>query len=217
MSKKIGERIHFDQAKFSQAYATLETQLVPVLEEVIKKYVELGIGPFEKDAMSQVLNNSLGKIQKQYEEAVKDQSTKLGAAIAGAVVDPSRISSLFNHFAATVEKLHTRFHAATAVPFNRPDISLTDMILKSGKISIDKEALEKRFSIYVETEDQLRFLELLANLKGSYDKVREFMNEAGMPEYMIITSHSGYESLCWENEDGTLFVDPGNINLIKPL
>lgn len=211
---KIGDKIHFYKEKHQHALHTIESIIVPAINEVVNRYEALGIGKFNKEVFTMVITNNTGKIKERLLNTIEKNSAALPQPLAAIIVDEKRISALYAPFQEAVNALHNKYTLAVNRQINSPEISLSDCIIEGSEIIPNTKELENRFSIFIESENQIIFYKALLKLKECYDEVSSYMKENGL-NTTIVSDTYDIRALSWENEDGSLYIDPVSITLIK--
>jgi hypothetical protein len=210
MKYEIGQVLHFEKDRFDQSLCFWEKTLLPALISVVNEYELLGLGEFDNKAYKNVVNRNIDAIKKKFINSIKSDSKKLGSVISTAFNNNEWIDKKFDSFIGVVNVFHQKVEISQQGTIIVPSLDFYDCKIVDGNPLIDEDFMKARFEIKINTESQLRFLEIMSQLKDSYDNAKAYMNEVGLNNLLLV-GESNFNALSWENEDGNLYVDPFSI------
>jgi len=184
MSKKettIGTIINVDHMKIQKEKSFWEKDIFPFLNEVIQYYQSLNAGPFSSEILNQLLSESFDKIEMHLYE-INAEGTN-SPALLEFVRSSSKSSSdkIKEKWLMLMKEFDRQFYSPTfQISADWTDVSISD-----GLPELNKEAIENKHTISIETETEAKAYLLMQDVKTAYDKLLGFSKKSGH-EFVII-------------------------------
>ena len=208
MEKRI--LIKEDQERFKEIAKDLK-QFMPVLNEIKASFEALEIGEFTNETFKQIILLGHTKHIDIYVKNLNNQLDKAGITIQiirqNAIKDHEVVIERFKKAVNDAKRFYPEIYSA-----NRPKLVLKFISYQDGVFVISKEdkemILESFCRTYLETEEEIKFYEIVENLKESFNKYLDVYNTLGVPNsnsFLTITN------IFKVDENRKFVIIPGNV------
>ncbi len=193
----IGTVIEVNKAEIKRETDAWEKSLFPYLREVADFFNSMEAGPFDDNILKLLLSNSVKEI-----EGIVFNCNKKGVKNS-VLIDvvkqytKEKIDQLLQKWTSLLrefERLSTGSIAGVGLTWQ--NVSVVD-----GEPYLNKEAIEKKHTISIETDKQLELYKLLKGVKEAYNELSNFCSEHGSLLDIIRTDNSSTSMLSIDSNE----------------
>lgn len=214
MKYEIGQQLATDNSSIENTISFIKTRVLTPLGNVIKEHRKLDLGKFTEEDLQNVLTGNSSEIEGRFIKKATGEAARIGKSITMAIESDGLVSKSLVPFKKSVESLRNTINVFSQF---QSDFQSGDIKISSGKPVIQVEEIRSRHTVVIESDEEAEFFNRLQALKKSYDHVREFANDHGMQQYLIVSEEGHLDALTIVGEDGYLVTSHDNILLLRRL
>lgn len=208
MEKRI--LIKEDRERFKEIAKDLK-QFMPVLNELKSSFEALQISEFTDEDFKKIVLLGHNYHIDKYVKNLNNQLDKAGITIQiirqNAIKDHENVIERFKKAIDNAKRFQPEIYSA-----NRAKLTLKFISFQGGLFIISKEdkemILESFCRTYLENEEEIKFYEIVENLKESFNKYLDVYNTLGVPNsnsFLTITN------IFKVDENRKFVIIPGNV------
>lgn len=189
-------------------------QFMPALNKLKSSFEALEIGAFTNDDFKKIVLLGPTKYIEIYIKSLNVQLDKLGITNSimrqNTIKDHESLIETFQKSVSEAKGFYPEIYSA-----NRPKLTIKYISYENGLFVISKEdkemILEDFCRTYLENEEEIKFYEIVENLKESFNKYLDVYNTLGIPNsnsFLTITN------IFKVDENRKFVIIPGNVKSV---
>lgn len=211
---KIGDPVYVNTAGLEKSLKQLN-ELLPLINNLADYISELKLPHLTSAEFNMLLQTGPDTLLTHYRAIITEDLKNVGSASPifksltdSAILETQRkFEILIKAINSKICDIHTR---TTSEPLNKP---ITEIQFKAGRPFIDNNKIKDRYTTKIENKGQIRVLQLMSNVKESWDEVAQIAEDNGyrVKEWPLMGDGRFFE----EDSNCRLIIDPTCIFHIK--
>lgn len=215
-STHLGTLIHFDELRYNRTRYNWMSSLLPHINHMADLYHQLHIGPFDRHAFADLMQNGMANISQKVREQLEAEIKRL--KIHSDIIKENLLSGTDQHLAPlgkAIGVMKDKIRMAklnTAVDASLP-VDLEDCIITNGRATLDEEKLKERFALRIENEQQEAFYRHYLNLCEAWNPYIDFLRSTGYNTHRDMVF--GPDGFICEGGEGQLLINHQTLNYFR--
>lgn len=171
----IGKVIKKYEAGHAFCINKWSSELLPLVDLVLGQYESLELGPVDQKVFNEMIINGSGGVKKKYQNLVAAdlKSFKTGVMRSLAM---EKVDGFIEPFERTLDNLLNAFKDAKDTgPYGSKGLSWNDIKIENGKAVLNEQAIQEKYELKIETDDQSELYELAGKFLSAYESLRSFL------------------------------------------